>query len=93
MKLPSYSCPFRNCTYATEDRCSFLHHVAGGASDTTHREQLDALVGDDMPWLTRLDYVYGAVAMAERERWPLIGSATTRRALKMVCRRYNDAET
>ena len=52
---------------------------------------LDAMLkGVDTPWMTRLDYVYGVAAIAERERWPRIGLSTTRRALNVLCRRYND---
>ena len=40
--------------------------------------------------MARLDYVYGAVASAERERWPRLGLSTTRRALNGLCERYND---
>ena len=51
---------------------------------------LDGFLKVDLPWMNRLDYVYGAVAVAERERWPRIGLSTTRRALNVLCRRYND---
>ena len=50
----------------------------------------ESLLPDDLPWMNRLDYVYGAVAVAERERWARIGLSTTRRALNVLCRRYND---
>ena len=89
-KLPIYSCPYQNCSFHCDDRCRFLHHVAGGVSDSTHRQMLDGLLKVDLPWMNRLDYVYGAVAVAERERWPRIGLSTTRRALNVLCRRYND---
>ena len=42
--------------------------------------------------MSRLDYVYGAVSIAERENWPLIGLSTTRRALNVLCKRYNDID-
>ena len=92
-KLPIYSCPYQNCSFRCEDRCLFLHHVAGGRSDSTHREMLDGVLKVDLPWMNRLDYVYGAVAVAERERWPRIGLSTTRRALNVLCQRYNDEST
>ena len=41
-------------------------------------------------WMTRLDYVYGAVASAEKERCPRLGLSTTRRALHVLCGRYYD---
>ena len=33
--LPTYSCPYKDCISQTEDRCFFLHQVAGGATDPT----------------------------------------------------------
>ena len=43
--------------------------------------------------MTHLDYIYGAVVLVARERWPLLGLSTTRRALNLLCRGYNDATT
>ena len=63
---------------------------SGGVSDPVHKEMLSEVLPDDLPWITPLDYVYGAVAIAERERWPRIGLSTTRRALNILCQRYND---
>jgi hypothetical protein len=40
--------------------------------------------------MSRLDYVYGAVAVKERERWPDAGFAVARRSLRHVAARYND---
>ena len=90
LRLPLYSCPFKDCYFNSSDRTLFLHHVAGGVSDTTHAKMLKTVCRDDLPWMTRLDYVYGAVAIAERESWPRIGLSTTRRALNQLCVRYND---
>ena len=90
VRLPLYSCPFFGCNAHFSDRARFLHHVAGGVSDTTHREALAQICCDDYSFLTPLDYVSRAVGEAERERWPLIGLSTTRRALNHLCRRYND---
>ena len=39
-----------------------------------------------------LDYVGGAMACAERERWPKLGLSTTRRALNQLGLRYNDSK-
>ena len=39
-----------------------------------------------------LDYIGGAMACAERERWPQLGLSTTRRALTHLALRYNDAK-
>ena len=92
VRLPLYSCPSTDCSYHSRNRELFLHHVAGGVSDTTHLEMLKQACGDALPWMTRLDYVYGAVAVAERERWPRLGLSTTRRALNALCIRYNDTK-
>ena len=51
---------------------------------------LEAICKSDLTFMTILDYVYGALAVAERERWPRLGISTTRRALSQVCLRYND---
>ena len=72
-KLPLYSCPYIGCLHSSNDRTTFLHHVAGGASDNTHLDMVAGICGSDLNWMTRLDYVYGAVARAERERWPRLG--------------------
>lgn len=90
IRLPLYSCPYIGCSFCTDDRCIFLHHVAGGVSDTTHLDIFEKILTEELDWIGRLDYVYGAAAVAERERWPRIGLSTTRRALNMVCQRYND---
>ena len=71
VQLPLYTCPFKACNFHTENRTFFLHHVAGGLSDDTHRSMIEDICGTDVPWMTRLDYVNGAVSVAERERWPL----------------------
>ena len=98
VKLPLYSCPFvgqdgTSCQFQTRDRALFLHHIAGGVRDRTHADQIVQVceTGEtDVPWMTRLDYVQGAIAVAERERWPRLGLSTTRRALNVLALRYND---
>ena len=90
VQLPLYACPFKQCVFISNDRAKFLHHVAGGVSDSIHKELIEDVCKTDYTWITRLDYVYGAVAIAERERWPLLGLSTTRRALNTLCMRYND---
>ena len=90
VQLPLYACPFKNCVYVSNDRVQFLHHVAGGVKDPRHRACIESICGTNLTWMTRLDYVNGAVAKAERERWPLLGLSTTRRALNTLCKRYND---
>ena len=59
-------------------------------NETDHVDAIREICGTDYAWLTRLDYIYGAVAVAERERWPLLGVSTTRRSMNLLCRRYND---
>ena len=98
MKLPLCSCPFRRneygpCHFHTSDRDIFLHHIAGGARDDTHARELAQICKDDISWMTNLDYVYRAMAIAERERWPMLGLSTTRRSLNQLVQRYNDETT
>ena len=95
MKLPLYSCPFQDtnngpCNFHTDDRELFLHHIAGGVKDETHAAEIAQICGQDITWMTNLDYIYKAMAIAERERWPLLGLSTTRRALNLLAHRYND---
>ena len=94
VRLPLYSCPFEGCAFNTADRALFLHHVAGGVSDTTHLKTLREICGGctDIPGVTMLEYVHGAVAIAERERWPMLGLSVTRRSLNLLCLRYNDTQ-
>ena len=40
--------------------------------------------------MTNRDYVSRAIAIAEQERWPLLGLSTTRRSLNLLALRYND---
>ena len=40
--------------------------------------------------MSRLDYVYGAVAAKERQRWPDASLAVARRSLRHLAERYND---
>ena len=93
MKLPLYSCPFDKCCFHTNDRGAFLHHISGGVKDSTHSLEISKICKDDMPWMTATDYVYGAIGVAERERWPLVGLSTTRRCLNLLALRYNDTTT
>ena len=90
VRLPLYTCPFINCNFHTNNRPRFLHHVAGGVSDATHKSLYDDICSGGETWLTRLDYISGAVAIAERERWPQLGLSVTRRCLNLLCNRYND---
>ena len=98
IRIPLYSCPFKTengcaCNFHTSDRTLFIHHVAGGVADETHRQEIENICTPPISWMSNLDYVHGAIAIAERERWPRLGLATTRRALSLLCERYNDETT
>ena len=66
-KLPLYSCPYIESVHSSNERKAFLHHVTGGVLDSTHLQMVAGICGSDLKWMTHLDYVYGAVAIAERE--------------------------
>ena len=85
-----YSCPWRDCSFGTNNRTRFLHRIAGGAADKTHQHDLQTICKNDTIWMSHLDYVHGAVALAERERWPLLGLSVTRRSLNRLCKRFNN---
>ena len=57
-----------------------------------HVSDLDSHCKRSIPGFTMLDYIGGAMACAERERWPRLGLSTTRRALNQLALRYNDAK-
>ena len=59
---------------------------------SSHEQTIDEICGKACPWVTALDYVYGAVSVWEREQWPLLGRSTTQRALRTLGYKYNDAE-
>ena len=80
----------KDCSFSTNDRTIFWHHVYAGVSDTTHSDALKHICGEEHEYFDWSDYVDGACANAERERWPLLGLSTTRRALNLFCDRYND---
>ena len=61
--------------------------------DRTHAKQLADICMDDIDWMDNLTYVYEAIAVAERERWPLLGLSVTRRSLNLLATRYNDEKT
>ena len=99
MRLPLYSCPFKDpfknyesgaCNYHTSDRTAFIHHICGGAMDPTHQEAISSICPNDIANMGRFDYIHGALAVAEQERWPRIGLSITRRALNLLAHRYND---
>ena len=66
--------------------------VPGGTLDRTHASELQLHCSRSIPGFSMLDYIGGAMACAERERWPRLGLSTTRRALNQLALRYNDAK-
>ena len=90
--LPQYSCPFKKCYYYTENREVYLHHIAGGVADETHKDVIDAICKPMTPGRTRLCYISEAIAIAERDDFPKVGLTVTRRVLRALCQRYCDSE-
>ena len=94
-KLPLHSRPSvgddgASRQFHARDRAQFLHHVAGGVRDRARADLIARVSKTDVPWMINLDCVQGAIAVAERERWPRVGLSTTRRALNFLALRYND---
>ena len=87
IRLPLYSCPFSRCVFATDARVCYLKHLVD--YDSPHLELIPNVCGTPQH-KTPLDFVYNAMSMKERNKIPLIGPATTRRALRTLIRRYND---
>ena len=93
LRFPLYSCPFKGCAFTTDCRDMFQHHVAAGYEDRTHADIFATFANDDIPGVTRLDYVREAIALVERSKFPRIGLSITRRVLGRLCQRYNDVNT
>ena len=90
--LPLYSCPFKHCTFHTEKRVDFLIHLGG--VNSPHRADIERICWPpDTPYMTRMDYVNGAVSVHERRQWPRLGLSITRRSLRNVAQAYNDETT
>ena len=90
MRLPLFSCPFRGCAYATDDRAAFLRHLASPAENLGHYALVKNLCGHHFSIASSLDFVYSAISIIERRQIPCIGMATTRRALRQLTKVYND---
>lgn len=93
IRLPLYSCPFSGCVFATDDRVNFLKHLAD--YDSPHLKLIQTLCGEHIGSAQHkapLDFVYKAMAVKERNNIPLVGPATTRRALLTLKRVYNDED-
>ena len=90
IRIPIFSCPFRDCHYATDNREEFLLHVAGPAENSPHHGTIERVCGTDMKFVRRIDYVLGAIGHWERSQWPLLGLAVPRRTLRTLALSYND---
>ena len=90
IRLPLFSCPFRGCAYATDERAAFLRHLASPTETVGHYALVRTLCGRHFSIASPLDFVYSAISIIERRQIPCIGMATTRRALRQLTKVYND---
>ena len=94
IRLPLFSCPFRSCTYATDERAAFLSHLASASeTSTSHYNLVSKICSRFFSIASPLHFVYNAISTIERQQIPLIGMATTRRALRQLTKVYNDEST
>ena len=71
----------------------FLRHFGSDPDEAPHLELITGICGEYKHNMASMsDFVHNAIATLERERIPLIGMATTRRALRTLVTRYNDKE-
>ena len=91
-RLPLYSCPFKQCTFHTDERQQFLEHLGTSTGASPHYAQIRAHCEPCLGVAEPLDCVYRAIALLEQDRIPCIGPATTRRALRTVTTYYNDED-
>ena len=68
----------------------FLWHVGATDDKAKHIHVIRATCGEHFQYASPLDFVYFAIACVEREKFPLIGPAVTRRALRTLTTVYND---
>ncbi len=87
VRLPLCSCPFKQCIYSCDSRRDFLLHIGG---DGPHRQIIEEVCGKHLDHFSSLDFLAGSFSVIEREHFPLIGMATTRRALRTLPSVYND---
>ena len=90
IRLPLYSCPFKNCVFHSDHRIAFLKHLSADEPSSPHRKILRETCGQWLHNMTSLDFVYKAVSILEQKQIPLIGLCTTRRALRQLTTRFND---
>ena len=72
-----------------EDRENHTHHIAGGIADKTHRRDI-CTICEPMTPVEQLGYISEAVAVAERDNFPKVGLAVTRRVLRGLYQWYCD---
>jgi len=93
VRLPLFCCPFESCTFSTNERWEFLWHIGSTESDAVHIKRIRESCGDLLQYASPLDFVYLAISHLERQKFPLIGPAITRRALRYLTHVYNDNTT
>ena len=91
LKLPLYSCPFTGCDLSCDDRCLFLKHFDGNANSAPHAALISSICDDGHPQAKHSDWVSLAVTLVEREQFLRTGMAVTRRSLRCLAQRFNDA--
>ena len=94
MVLPLYSCPFKGCSFCTDDREKFLRHFSRNPVDAPHLTIIEEHCGAHFSkGFEPLDFVYRAIRVRENEKFPTLGMAVTRRTLRMLTQSFNDAST
>ena len=58
--------------------------------EAKHFQVIKATCGKHFHYATPLDFVYHAISLREREQFPLIGPAVTRRALRTLTTVFHD---
>ena len=89
--LPLYSCPFKGCNFCTDDRWMFLQHFSRNNVEAPHAAVIEELCGVHLRHgFEPIDFVYHAMAVRENNKFPSLGMAITRRALRTMTQAYND---
>ena len=93
VRLPLYSCPFKNCRFAVDNRIDFLRHFQSADEKVApHGNAIREVCGTCFSMASQFDWMCYAISILERRNFPLIGMATTRRALRTLITRFNDEE-
>ena len=85
IRFPLFSCPFKGCIFNKECRRALLSHITNA-----HAKDVADAVERPLPWMTTLDYVYGAAGVLERAQVPSVGLSITRRVLATLVKTFND---